>query len=152
MSLRDKLTEDLKTAMKARDQVRLDTVRMLLADLKNVAIAQMKGPQGDLDDADALALLSRHKKQREESITAFRAGGREDLALIEEAQIKIILTYLPEQLSREEVEVIVRGIVAEVGATSRKDVGKVMGKLMAKVKGRFPGDQVKGIVESVLPA
>lgn len=152
MSLRDKLTEDLKTAMKARDQVRLDTVRMLLADLKNVAIAQMKGPGGDLDEADALALLSRHKKQREESITAFRGGGREDLALAEEAQLKIVLSYLPEQLTRDEVVALVQGIVAELGATSRKDMGKVMGKLMPQVKGRFPGDQVKGIVESVLPA
>jgi len=152
MSLRDKLNEDLKIAMKARDQVRLDTVRLLLADLKNVASAQMKCPGGDLDEADSLSLLSKHKKQREESIQAFRAGRREDLAQADEAQLAIILGYLPQQLTRDEVVALVQGIVAEVGATSRKDMGKVMGKLMPKVKGRFAGDQVKGIVESVLPA
>ncbi|MFO0750099.1 MAG: GatB/YqeY domain-containing protein [Myxococcota bacterium] len=151
MSLKDKLTEDLKTAMKARDQVRLDAIRLLLSDLKNQAIAQMKGPHGDIDEAEELALLAKHKKQRDESITAFRAGGREDLASADEAQLQVILSYLPKQLTRDEVEVIARELVTEVGATSKKDMGKVMGKLMAKVKGRFPGDQVKSIVEGILP-
>lgn len=147
MALKDKLNDDVKTAMKARDQVRLDTIRMLLADAKNQAIAKM----GELDEAEELALLSKHKKQREESITAFRGGGREDLALNEEAQLKILLEYLPRQLDRAEVEAIIKGIVAEVGATSKKDMGKVMGKLMPQVKGRFPGDQVKALVEAALP-
>ncbi len=147
MALKDKLNEDVKTAMKARDQVRLDTVRMLLADVKNQIIAKM----GELDEAEELALLSKHKKQREESIVAFRGGGREDLAKNEEAQLVILMTYLPKQLDRGEVEAIIKGIVAEVGATSKKDMGKVMGKLMPQVKGRFPGDQVKALVEAALP-
>lgn len=151
MTLKDKLTEDMKTAMKARDQVRLDAIRLLLADVKNTAIAQMKGPQGEISPEDEIALLARHKKQREESIAAFRAGGREDLATADETQLAVILSYLPQQLAREEVEAIVREIVAEVGATSKKDMGKVMGKLMPRVKGRFPGDQVKAVVEGVLP-
>lgn len=147
MALKDKLNDDVKTAMKARDQVRLDTVRMLLADVKNQIIAKM----GELDEAEELALLSKHKKQREESIVAFRGGGREDLAKNEEAQLVILMTYLPKQLDRGEVEAIIKGIVAEVGATSKKDMGKVMGKLMPQVKGRFPGDQVKALVEAALP-
>jgi len=147
MALKDKLNEDVKTAMKARDQVRLDTVRMLLADVKNQAIAKM----GELDEAEELALLSKHKKQREESIVAFRNGGREDLAKNEEAQLQVLLTYLPKQLDRAEVEAIIKGIIAEVGATSKKEMGKVMGKLMPQVKGRFPGDQVKALVEAALP-
>ena len=147
MALKDKLNDDVKTAMKARDQVRLDTVRMLLADVKNQIIAKM----GELDEAEELALLSKHKKQREESIVAFRGGGREDLAKNEEAQLVILMTYLPKQLNRGEVETIIKGIVAEVGATSKKDMGKVMGKLMPQVKGRFPGDQVKALVEAALP-
>ena len=147
MALKDKLNDDVKTAMKARDQVRLDTVRMLLADVKNQIIAKM----GELDEAEELALLSKHKKQREESIVAFRGGAREDLAKNEEAQLAILMTYLPKQLDRAEVEAIIKGIVTEVGATSKKDMGKVMGKLMPQVKGRFPGDQVKALVEAALP-
>lgn len=151
MGLKDKLTEDMKTAMKARDQVRLDAIRLLLADLKNTAIAQMKGPGGDISPEDEIALLSKHRKQRDESILMFRQGGREDLALADEAQLAVILGYMPAQLTRDEVVDLVKRIAEEVGATSKKEMGKVMGKLMPQVKGKFPGDQVKAVVESVLP-
>jgi len=152
MALKDKLNDDLKVAMKARDQVRLDTLRAILSELKNMSIAQRgEGGSGDLAEADELAVLSRARKQREESITAFRNGAREDLAKNEEAQLAIILEYLPKQLSVDEVKAIVQGVIAELGATSKKDMGKVMGKLMPQLKGRFPGDQVKPVVEALLP-
>lgn len=152
MALKDKLNDDLKVAMKARDQVRLDTLRAILSELKNMSIAQKgEGGTGDLAEADELAVLSRARKQREESILAFRNGGREDLVKNEEAQLAIILEYLPKQLSLDEVKAIVQGVIAELGATSKKDMGKVMGKLMPHLKGRFPGDQVKPVVESLLP-
>lgn len=95
---------------------------------------------------------SRARKQREESIVAFDNANRQDLSVTERAQLAVILEYLPKQLSPDEVKAIIAQVVAEVGATSRKDMGKVMGKLMPHVKGKFPGDQVKPLVESVLPA
>lgn len=152
MALKDKLTEDLKTAMKARDQVRLDTLRALITEMKNLSIAQKgEGGSGELTEADEIAVLSRARKQREESIVAFNNGNRLDLAANEEAQLAVILDYLPKQLTADEVKAIVEKVIAEVGATSKKDMGKVMGKLMPQVKGRFPGDQVKPIVEGLLP-
>lgn len=152
MALIDKLTGDLKTAMKARDQVRLDTLRALITEMKNLSIAQKgEGGSGDLTEVDEIAVLSRARKQREESIVAFKNGNRMDLAANEEAQLAIILDYLPKQLTADEVKAIVDKVIAEVGATSKKDMGKVMGKLMPQVKGRFPGDQVKPIVEGLLP-
>ncbi len=153
MALKDKLTEDLKTAMKARDQVRLDTLRAIITEMKNMSIAQKgEGGTGELNEQDEIAVLSRARKQREESIVAFDNANRQDLSVTERAQLAVILEYLPKQLSPDEVKAIIAQVVAEVGATSRKDMGKVMGKLMPHVKGKFPGDQVKPLVESVLPA
>jgi len=151
MALKNKLSDDLKTAMKARDQVRLDTLRALISEMRNLSIAQKgEGGSGELSEADEIGVLARARKQREESIVAFKNGNRQDLAATEEAQLAIILEYLPKQLTPDEVKAIVLKVIAEVGATSKKDVGKVMGKLMPQVKGRFPGDQVKPIVEGLL--
>lgn len=153
MALTDKLTEDLKTAMKARDQVRLDTLRAIISEMKNMVIAKRgDGGTGELGEAEELAVLSRARKQREESIVAFDNGNRPELAANERAQLAVILEYLPQQLSPDEVKAIIAKVIAEVGATSRKDMGKVMGKLMPHVKGKFPGDQVKPLVEGALPA
>lgn len=151
MALKDKLTEDLKAAMRARDQVRLDTLRALITELKNMEIARRgEGKDGGLEEADELAVLSRARKQREESIVAFEGGNRPELAANEKAQLEVILGYLPKQLDADEVRALAQAVIAEVGATSKKDMGKVMGKLMGQVKGRFPGDQVKPIVEGLL--
>jgi uncharacterized protein YqeY len=146
MSLKDTLMTDMKTAMKARESVRLGTIRMMLADLKNQTLA--KG--GEIDEAGELALLSKHAKQRREAKDAFEKGGRQDLADNEAAELIIIEGYLPAQLSPAEVEAIVAEIVTETGASSMRDMGKVMGKLMPKVKGRFPGSEVKRYVEAAL--
>jgi uncharacterized protein YqeY len=144
--LQNRLQEDLKAAMRARDEARVSTLRLLIADLKNLAIEKMGTPTA----SDELALLSRHKKQREESIAAFEGGGRLDLATREKAELVVLLEYLPQQLSREEVEALIRKVIAEVGATSKKEMGKVMGKLMPETKGRFPGEQLKALVEAAL--
>jgi len=151
MALIDKLTEDLKIAMKARDQVRLDTLRAVLTEMRNMSIAQKgEGGSGVLGEADEIAVLSRARKQRDESIIAFNNGNRPDLASVEEAQLAVLLEYLPKQLTPDEVKAIIAGVITELGATTRKDMGKVMGKLMPHVKGKFPGDQVKPLVESML--
>lgn len=146
MALADQLKTDMKEAMKARDKARLSTVRMLMAAVKNATIE--KG--GDLSEDDELSLLASQAKRRRESIKAYDEGGREDLAKQERAELAVIETYLPQQLSKEEVEAIAKEVVAEVGATSKRDMGKVMGKLMPKLKGRFPGKQVGSIVNALL--
>lgn len=145
--LQNRLQEDLKAAMRARDEARVGTLRLLIADLKNLAISKMGTPTPD----DELALLSRHRKQREESIAAFEGGGRTDLAEREKKELAVLLEYLPSQLTEAEAKALVAETIAAVGATSRKEMGKVMGKLMPATKGRFPGDQLKALVEAALP-
>jgi len=145
-ALQNQLQEDLKTAMRARDSIRVGTLRLLISDLKNLAIEKMATPTAN----DELALVSRHRKQREESITAFEGGNRLDLAEREKAELIVILEYLPQQLTVEEATALVARVIAEIGATSRKEMGRVMGKLMPETKGRFPGDQLKALVEAAL--
>lgn len=148
MALADTLKSDLKTAMKARDAQRVGTIKLLLADLANRVIEK----QAPLDESEELALLSRHAKQRREAEEAFTQGGRLELAANEAAELVIIEEYLPKQLSVDEVRAIIADVIAATGATSRKQMGKVMGPLMPKVKGRFPGKDVKALVEEALPA
>ena len=146
--LQSRLQEDLKTAMRARDEVRVGTIRLLIADLKNASIEKM----ATLSAQDELILLAKQKKQREESIAAFEAGGRPDLVTRERAELAVILDYLPSQLDEAAVRVRVVEVIAEIGATTRKEMGKIMGRLSAETKGRFPGDQLKRLVEEALPA
>lgn len=148
MALEVTLKNDLKTAMKARDSLRVGTIKLLIADLQNRLIEK----QAPLSEEEELALLSRQAKQRREAIDAYEKGGRADRAANEAAELLIIEEYLPKQLTPAEVEAIVAEIIAATGATSRKDMGKIMGQLMPRVKGRFPGKDVKSLVEKVLPA
>jgi uncharacterized protein YqeY len=146
MSLTDQLQADMKIAMKARDKLRLSTIRMILTDLKNEQIERRR----ELDEAEELAVLDRQARRRRESIKAYRDGGREDLADSEAAELEIIKEYLPKPLTAEEVESMVKAIIDEVGATSKRDFGKVMKTIMPKVKGRFPGKEVQPIVNRLL--
>lgn len=148
MALADTLKSDLKTAMKARDSQRVGTIKLLLADLANRVIEK----QAPLEESEELALLSRHAKQRREAEEAFTQGGRLELAANEAAERAIIEEYLPKQLTADEVRAIIAEVIAATGATSRREMGKVMGPLMPKVKGRFPGKDVKALVEEALPA
>jgi uncharacterized protein len=146
VSLQEKLTADMKEAMKAREADRLSVIRMLLADIKKLAIDTQKQPT----EEEEISFLSSQAKRRRDSIEAFTAGAREDLAATERAELAVIETYLPAQVSAEEVMAMAKEVIAEVGATTAKDVGKVMGKLSPKLKGRFPGKDIKPIVESLL--
>jgi uncharacterized protein YqeY len=146
MSLLDTLANDVKLAMKARDTDRLATLRLMRDVLQKLELS--KG--GALTEADELDALAKAAKQRRESIDAFRGAGREELAAKEEAELAVIEAYLPKQLDPDEVRAMAREVIAAVGASSKKDMGKVMGPLMPKLKGRFPGKDVKPLIESLL--
>ncbi len=147
MALFQSLMEDVKSAMKAHDQEKLLGLRTLMSDVKKVAIdAGRREPS----DEDFLTAAAKSIKQREDSAAQFREGGRPELAEQEEAQIAWIRVYMPAQMSKEELEAVIRETVAAVGATSKKDMGKVMGALMPKVKGKADGKLVNQIVQSLL--
>ncbi len=146
MSLLLSLQADMKVAMKARDAVSLTTIRGMIADIKKLQIDTQK----EMNEAAELSFLSTQAKRRRESIEAFRKGGRDDLADNEEAELAIIEKYLPAQLSEEEARAEISKIIESVGATSKKDFGRVMGASAKALKGRFPGKDVKALVEGLL--
>jgi|SRR5690554_3338446 len=146
MSLLDKLTEDMKAAMRAKEKERLTTIRGLLSEVKRIEIDTKKSMTED----DEIAFLSSQAKRRREAIDAF-AETRPELAQKERDELEIIEEYLPKQLSPEEASEIVRAIIEKVGATSKKDLGRVMGQAMGQLKGRFPGGEVKALAEGLLP-
>jgi hypothetical protein len=149
MSLFLRLSEDIKDAMRAKDQEKLLALRTLSADVKKVAIdAGRREPS----DEDVLAAATKAVKQRDDSAEQFRNAGREELAQVEVAQATWIRAYLPVQMELAEIETVVRETIAEVAATSKKDMGKVMAALMPKVKGRADGKLVNQAVQSQLPA
>ena len=146
-SLRERLREDLKAAMRAREIVRRDTIRMLEAAIKNAEI-ERRGEE--LADEDVLAILQRQMKQRRDSIEQFEQGGREDLAEIERAEMAVIEAYLPEQLSRGDIAEAARRVIGQVGASGPGDRGKVMGPLMKELRGRADGAAVNAVVSELL--
>jgi len=148
--LKEQLQADLKEAMKARDEVRLRTVRSLRAAVMSREIELRSGGTGDIPESEALAVIQKQAKQRRDSIEQFDAAGREDLKAVEVAELAVIETYLPEQLSEADVRKVVEHIVGETGATSMKDMGKVMGPSMAKLKGQADGKLVQEVVKKVL--
>ncbi len=147
MSLLDKLNDDMKQAMKAKDKLKLSVIRMVKSSAKNEEINQGK----ELTDDQVLTLFNRELKQRRDSLQEFENAGRTDLAEQTRAEIEVLLTYLPEQLGEAEVRQIVQETVEQVGATSKKDLGKVMGAIMPKVKGKADGNLVNKIVQELLP-
>jgi hypothetical protein len=146
MSIKAKLTEDMKTAMKAKDAVRLSTIRMVNSVIKNKEIDQ----RHELSDEDVVAVISSSLKQRKDSIEQFKAGGRQDLVDKEEAEVAILMSYLPQQLTENEIREIVKSAVAETSATSAKDMGKVMKVIMPKTKGKADGGLVNKVVKELL--
>lgn len=146
MSLLAKISEDLKTSMKARDAERTSTLKMMLADLKKEQIDLKR----EHNEEETLAFLSKQAKRRQESIDAFSQAGRMDLADKEKVELKIIEGYLPQQLSPEEARTIVQDAIAALGASTAKDVGKVMKEIMPKLKGRYPSKDIKPLVDSML--
>lgn len=146
MTLKEQLLTDLKSAMKSKDKVAKDTVTMIRA----AVLQKEKDTKTELDDNEILDIIAKQHKQRKDALADFVKAGRDDLIETTNQEIAIIKKYLPEQLSREEIEKIVDETIEEVGATSMKEMGKVMGKLMPKVKGVADGKVVNEIVREKL--
>lgn len=149
MTLYGSIHDDLKVAMKQGDAERRDTIRLLESALKNEAIEKRK-PVADLQDEEVVAVLRRLSKQRRESAESYRAGGREDLASQEEAELAIIAGYLPAAMPEAEIRAIIAEAKQETGAFSKADFGKLMGATSKKVAGRADGNTVKALVEEAL--
>lgn len=142
----DKLNEDLKSAMKSGDKLRLDTIRMMKASLQKVVIE--KGNTFTPDDG--ISFLLAEAKRRKEAIELYEKGGRQDLADQEKKELAIISEYLPKPLDEKEIMAIVEATITEIGAQSVKDMGKVMAAVMPKVKGQADGKKIQDIVKSKL--
>ena len=150
MSLKDRISEDIKTAMKAKDKLRLETVRSIKkVILEEESTARGKGQEG-LTETQELEVLTRLAKQRKDAIAQYTDANRSDLADKEAAELIIIEEYLPEQLSDADVEAVIDGLIAKTGATSAKDMGKVMGPAMKELKGRADGAKVQAMVKAKL--
>ncbi len=146
MSLKLRITEDMKTAMRAKDTVRLGTIRLLLAAIKQKEIDE----RIELDDTTVSGIVEKLIKQRKDSISQFQAAGRDDLVAVEQAESVILHAYLPEQLSAAEVEAAVVAAIVESGAASAKDMGKVMGLVKPKLAGRADMGQVSALIKARL--
>jgi uncharacterized protein YqeY len=148
MSLKGQITEDMKSAMKAGDKDRLKVVRLILAAIKQVEVDTRE----ELDDAAVLAAITKMVKQRRDSVEQFEKGNREDLAAIERAEIVVLEGYLPEQLSGDEIAALVDEVIQSTGATSIRDMGKVMGQIKAKAAGRADMGAVSAVIKERLNA
>lgn len=146
MSLTERLNDDMKQAMKNKEKFRLSVIRMIRSSIKNIEVNERRTP----DDNEVLEILNREVKQRKDSLQEFEKAGRDDLAADVKVEIEIIQEYLPQQLSEEEVNAIVKQTIHEVGASSKAEMGKVMGALMPKVKGRADGKLVNQLVQKHL--
>ena len=146
MSLKDTLTADMKSALKAGEKDRLKVVRLLLSDIKRIEVDS----RSELDDAGLLAVIEKALKQRRDSIQQFEKGGRDDLAAIEKAEVAVISTYLPEQLSESELDAIIDQTIADTGAESIRDMGKVMAGVKSKAAGKADMSAVSARVKARL--
>jgi uncharacterized protein YqeY len=146
MSLKDQITEDMKTAMRAKDSERLGTIRLLLAAIKQKEVDE----RIVLDDAAVVAVVDKLVKQRKDSVAAFTQGGRTDLADKEAAEIKVLEVYLPQRMGADEVAAEVKAIVAELGAKGPGDMGKVMGVVKTRLAGKADMGQVSAAVKAAL--
>jgi uncharacterized protein YqeY len=144
--IRERLEEDLKSAMRARDELRRSVLRMVRSEIQN----DEKAAQKSLDDEGILGVVSKQVRRHRESITEFRKGGREDLVQKEEAELDVLLAYLPAQLTPEEIAALAQEIIQDVGARGPADRGKVMGKLMPQVRGKAEGTVVNQVVSQLL--
>ena len=146
MTLKDKITEDMKTAMRAKDTARLGTVRLLLSAMKQKEVDE----RVELTDADVLSIIEKMLKQRRESITQYEKAARNDLADAEKAEIAVLSGYLPKQMSEAEVAEAVLAAIKESGAAGPKDMGKVMGLLKSRLAGRTDMGKLSGLVKAKL--
>ncbi len=150
MSLKDRISEEIKTAMKAKDKIRLETVRSIKKVILEKEVSLRPQGQETLTESQEIEVLAQLAKQRRDSIEQYRQAGRDDLAETEAQELAIIEEYLPGQLSDEEVGAIVDQVIASVGAASAKDMGKVMGPVMQQLKGRADGQKIQAMVKEKL--
>ncbi len=146
MSVRAQLTADMKTAMKEKDTQTRDTLRLIMAAIKQVEVDN----KVELDDQGITEVLTKQAKQRRESIADYEKAGRADLADVEKADLQVIEKYLPKMMSKEEIHVIASGIIAELDTSNPKVMGQIMGKLMPQVKGKADGRIVNEVVREIL--
>ncbi len=150
MSIHSDIKGELKEAMKAKDEVRLRTVRSMLTAFTNEAVATGKTPQDELDDATTLSVIKRLAKQRKESIVQFEAANRPELAEPEKAELTILESYLPTLMSQEEIEPIVKAKLVEMGEVDKSKMGVVIGMMMKELAGKADGADVKAVVERLV--
>lgn len=147
MTLKERLDEDLKSSLKSGDKTRLQTIRSLRATILEF---EKSGSGKILDEEEEIKILSTAAKRRKESIEQFRKGSREDLAQVEEVELKIIMSYLPKQLSKDEIRETIKRIAAEIGAVAKSDFGRLMSASIKELKGKAEGKIIKEIVENFL--
>ena len=150
MSIHQNIKDEVKVAMKAKDALKLNVLRGLMSSFTNEALAKKQKPDEDLSDEDALAVISRAVKQRKDSIEQFEKGGRADLAESEKAELAILETYLPTQMTREEIENYVKTKITEAGTVDKSKAGQFMGLIMKDLKGKADGMVVKEVIDSQL--
>ena len=150
MSIHQNIKDEVKVAMKAKDALKLNVLRGLMSSFTNEALAKKQKPDEDLSDEDALAVISKAVKQRKDSIEQFEKGGRADLAESEKAELAILETYLPTQMTREEIENYVKTKITEAGTVDKSKAGQFMGLIMKDLKGKADGMVVKEVIDSQL--
>lgn len=150
MSLKDRITEDIKAAMKAKDKVRLETVRSIKKTLLEKEVSVRPSGQTELTEAQEIEVVVQQAKQRRDAIEQYRQVGRTDLAEQEAQELAILEEYLPRQLSDAELSNVIDAIITEVGANSPKDLGKVMGAAVQRLKGQADGKQIQALVKAKL--
>lgn len=148
MSLKTQLTEDMKTAMRAKDQVSLSTIRLINAAIKQFEVDE----RTEADDAKVISILTKMVKQRKDSAKIYTEAGRQDLADKENAEIEILNRYLPQMMSAEEIKTVVEAVIAETGASGMADMGKVMGVLKTRLAGKADMGEVNKILKAALTA
>ena len=146
MSLKEQLKEDLKTAMRDKEVVKRDSIRTINTMIKQVEVDERR----EIDDEEVIKLIQRGIKQREEAITQYKAASRDDLVSKEQEQIDVFMLYLPAQISEEELEAGMKEIISQVGATSMKDIGKVMGNATKRFAGVADGKRINEMVKKLL--
>lgn len=150
MSLHEQIKNEIKEAMKAKDQVKLSVVRGLVSAFTNEAVAKGRTPTDLLTDEEALAVIKRAARQRKDAMDQYQAGGRADLVEQEGAELKVLEAYLPAQVSREEIEKVVKAKMAELNVTDKSKAGQLTGMVMKDLGGNADGTVVKEVIESLL--
>ena len=150
MALHETLKQSIPDALRAHDEVKLRTLRSLVTAMTNEVVAKKRKPNEYLNDDESIAVLKRAASQRKDSIEQFEKASRVDLAEPEKAELAIIESYLPAQMSREEIEKIARAKMAELGVSSKADMGKFIGAVMKECGGRADGGEVKAVVDKLL--